>query len=135
VAAVLDALERGGDPWVLVRYYEYWMLRLHGMLPDLARCGACGADLDPAARVRATAGAGVLCAGCAAGVRERARWLDSDDRAFLGALGRARPAALPGAARPGPGGALEVLLRGTLEGYAERVFRAYRHMAAAASGR
>jgi hypothetical protein len=40
-------------------------------------------------------------------------------------------AAFAAAARPG--GALEALLRGTLESFAERSFRTYRHLRAAAS--
>ena len=34
VGAVAEALEGGLDPWVAVRYFEYWTLRLHGVLPE-----------------------------------------------------------------------------------------------------
>ena len=34
VGAVAEALENGLDPWVAVRYFEYWTLRLHGVLPE-----------------------------------------------------------------------------------------------------
>jgi DNA repair protein RecO (recombination protein O) len=36
IGAVLEALERGGDPPTLLRYFEYWLLRIHGLLPDFA---------------------------------------------------------------------------------------------------
>ncbi len=32
----------GGDPGPLARYFETWTLRLHGLMPDLERCGRCG---------------------------------------------------------------------------------------------
>ena len=34
LGAVLESLEGGLDPWVAVRYFEYWTLRLHGVLPE-----------------------------------------------------------------------------------------------------
>ena len=34
VGAVAEALEGGLDPWVAVLYFEYWTLRLHGVLPE-----------------------------------------------------------------------------------------------------
>lgn len=34
VGAVAEALEAGLDPWVAVAYFEYWTLRLHGVLPE-----------------------------------------------------------------------------------------------------
>lgn len=40
VGALADALEAGVDPWVAVRYFEYWTLRLHGVLPEPGEEGA-----------------------------------------------------------------------------------------------
>jgi DNA repair protein RecO (recombination protein O) len=34
----------GGDPGPLARYFETWTLRLHGLMPDLDRCGHCGKE-------------------------------------------------------------------------------------------
>ena len=34
IGAVAEALEAGLDPWVAVRYFEFWTLRLHGVLPE-----------------------------------------------------------------------------------------------------
>ena len=45
---VLDALEQGGSPRLMLRYFEYWTLRVHGLLPDLAACALCGAALGVA---------------------------------------------------------------------------------------
>ena len=95
LAAVLEALECGADPTSVLRYFEYWTLRIHGLLPDLER------------EARLTAG----------------------DRRFLEAARRLSPAALA-AEVPAPGPALEQLLRGLLEGFAERTFRSYRHFKA-----
>ncbi len=41
----LEHLLAGGDPRLVAAYAELWFLRLSGVLPDLARCAACGQRL------------------------------------------------------------------------------------------
>jgi DNA repair protein RecO (recombination protein O) len=129
MGAVLAALDAGqGDPLVLVRYYEYWTLRLHGLLPELGACTRCSRPLaqDLAAWVAAGA-AGLSCAACASAVGRRR--IGAAERAFLEAAARSAPGQMPGIRQPArAGGALELLLRGALESYAERSFRSYRHL-------
>ena len=48
-ASVTDALATGAPVEPLVRYFEYWLLRLQGVYPSLRRCGACGAALGETA--------------------------------------------------------------------------------------
>lgn len=43
--SVLAAL-RGPDVWMPVTYFELWMTRLMGYLPDLSECLACGRTLN-----------------------------------------------------------------------------------------
>jgi DNA repair protein RecO (recombination protein O) len=43
--AVLGAL-RGPDIWMAVTYFELWLTRLTGFLPDLSECVACGRELN-----------------------------------------------------------------------------------------
>ena len=43
--SVLAAL-RGPDVWMPVTYFELWMTRLMGYLPDLSECLACGRSLN-----------------------------------------------------------------------------------------
>jgi len=43
--SVLAAL-RGPDIWMPVTYFELWMARLMGYLPDLSECLACGRNLN-----------------------------------------------------------------------------------------
>lgn len=51
--------------WAL-RYFEIWTLRLHGVLPDLERCGACGGTtIDAGARYLRREGT-IACARCGA---------------------------------------------------------------------
>jgi DNA repair protein RecO (recombination protein O) len=43
VTAVIDALaSRDGDLDGVTRYFEVWLLKLSGFLPDVRRCGLCG---------------------------------------------------------------------------------------------
>jgi DNA repair protein RecO (recombination protein O) len=132
LGAVLDALEQDGPPRLLLRYFEYWTLRVHGLLPDLTRCALCGAPLAAARPVRVSRGRGPLCDACPRLADEREAMLGTSDRAFLDAARSLGPAAL-GRARPPlrAARALETLLRGALEAFAERSFRTYRHFRAA----
>jgi len=130
LGAVLAALEGGLHPWIAVRYAEYWTLKLHGVLPDLAACGVCGEPFEEASVRWAVAGGGFLCRSCPKPPGAVA--FPSGDLAALGAFDKKPPQAIElpvEVARPG--GALEILLRGTLETFAERTFRSYRHLRAA----
>jgi len=133
LGAVLEALEGGLHPWLAVRYAEYWTLKLHGVLPDLAHCSVCGEPL-PASGLRwAVGGSGFLCSRCPK--PRGAVVFRSADLAAIAAIDKYPPSALDlpqDAARPS--GALETLLRGTVEAFAERTFRSYRHLRAATAG-
>ncbi|HEX8926817.1 MAG TPA: DNA repair protein RecO [Terriglobales bacterium] len=43
--SVLDAL-RGGSIWMPLTYFDLWMVRLMGFLPELGACITCGRTLD-----------------------------------------------------------------------------------------
>lgn len=132
LGAVLEALEGGLDPWIAVRYAEYWTLRLHGVLPDLDACGECGSELA-ASETRWVAGAAVLCRRCPKPAGAVA--LTAADRDALAAFAKSEPSAVVATAESvRPDGALERLLRRALETFVERTFRTYRHLRAATRG-
>ncbi len=129
LGAALEALEDGVDPWVVLRYFEYWTLRIHGLLPDLERCAGCSAPAAGKRALRVVARRGLLCRDCLAASGEPGRPLSADDRDFIERARETPPSEMGGrTAAARPGGALEALLRGTLEAFAERGFKAYRHM-------
>lgn len=131
LGVLLEALEAGLDPWIAVRYFEFWMLRLHGVLPDPNVCASCARALSADDPSFVLAGEGMRCAECARAER-KGRQLTSADRRFLvaaSALPPSRMAAHLEATRPR--GALEDFLRGALEAFVERRFRTYRHLRAA----
>ena len=79
--------------------------------------------------LRTAAPQGLLCRRCPK--PEGAIALTAADRAALVAFDRTPPAALAvDAAAVRPGGALDALLRGALQAFAERSFRTYRHLRA-----
>lgn len=126
IGAVLDALDAHAPVLPTVRYFEYWMLRIHGLLPDLEACGRCGAAIE-ARLVEATGR--VVCRDCAAADPGPARMLSTEELAFCAAARLHPPESMPGATDAvRAGGALETLLRGTLETFAETRFRSYRHL-------
>jgi DNA repair protein RecO (recombination protein O) len=129
LGAVLTALESGRDAWGLVRYFEYWMLRIHGLLPDLDSCSSCGRGLR---RRRVDANGRIGCNSCMRGESVPGRTIAPADLAFLESARQRPPESIVATGvRLGSGGALEFLLRGTLESFAEKRFRTYRHLRAA----
>ena len=134
LGAVLEALEQGGNPRLLLRYFEYWMLRIHGLLPDPDRCAECGSALELTRRVTLLPGTGLLCSACSGAANSVAVHLRPAERNLLERIRRESPSELTASGKVESGGAgLERLLRGALEAYAERSFRAYRHFTAAES--
>jgi DNA repair protein RecO (recombination protein O) len=135
LGAVLEALDSGGDARSLVRYFEYWVLRVHGLLPDLSQCAFCGESLGAGSPSRVVAGCGLCCPACRPGDGLRELSWSSEDRAAIDIFARRAPAEVARMAGVGRGASLELLLRGALESFAERRFRSYRHLGAArASG-
>jgi DNA repair protein RecO (recombination protein O) len=129
LGAVLTALDGGLDPWVAIRYFEYWTLRLHGLLPDLGSCSACGRALAGRTGRVVSVGRGILCRDCAHDAGETGKALGAAEAEFLAAAASKPPEAMGTERRVArPGGALEALLKGTLEAFVERPFRAYRHL-------
>jgi DNA repair protein RecO (recombination protein O) len=45
-ASVIDALAAGSETERLARYFEFWLLRLQGVYPQLTACPACGGAFD-----------------------------------------------------------------------------------------
>jgi DNA repair protein RecO (recombination protein O) len=106
-AAVLEALadpaEAGPVPAErLVRYFEYWLLRLQGVYPSLAACQACGGTFADGARVTARLRT-LVCCRCAPAAGALA--LSPQAMGFLRGAAAVAPARLgdvdltPGAAR------------------------------------
>lgn len=62
--AVLGAVEAGGEPELVARYLEAWLLRLHGIYPPLDRCAGCGAVLGGTRLAYHRPTHGFVCASC-----------------------------------------------------------------------
>ncbi len=62
--AVLRALERSGEINRPLLYFNYWVLRLGGWLPDLDRCAGCGRNLGDEPGYYGQGSEGLLCADC-----------------------------------------------------------------------
>ena len=59
--AVLAGL-RGSDVWMPVTYFELWMTRLMGYLPDLGECMVCGRTLNGSRAFFHALADGLMCA-------------------------------------------------------------------------
>lgn len=130
--AVLEALEAGLDPWCAVRYFEFWILRLHGVLADLDACVVCGRRVPATGACAAVPAEGLACGLCAASQTDAVR-LGAADRNALATFVAAPPGGSgSAAARCLPSAPLARYLRLSIERFLERRPKAYRHLEAMA---
>jgi DNA repair protein RecO (recombination protein O) len=90
-ASVVDALADDVPVEAIVRYFEYWLLRLQGVYPSVASCHRCGGVLSDGARLLSGART-LLCRSCAPAAGATA--LSTAAVSFLLAAGRVGPAKL-----------------------------------------
>ena len=68
VKACLDAIcESQPDLQVILRYFEIWLLRLEGYLPDIRRCGECHRAFDQQEATFVNTDLVFRCRGCSRG--------------------------------------------------------------------
>ena len=60
----LDALDRGVDPAVVLRHFEFHSLACSGYLPELWECARCHRQLEATTNYFSPAAAGLLCPDC-----------------------------------------------------------------------
>lgn len=65
--AVLRAIKRNGEIERPLLYFNYWLLRLGGFLPDLAECAGCGRSLQGEKAYYGRNRQGIFCLNCRAG--------------------------------------------------------------------
>jgi DNA repair protein RecO (recombination protein O) len=87
-SAVVDALAAGAPIDRLARYFEYWILRLQGVYPELRLCPSCGAAMERGA-VMPPREHMFLCRGCAPATNGTG--ISSAALGFLRAAGRTAP--------------------------------------------
>ncbi len=112
--AVLRAAEEGAAPSVLARYLEAWLLKLHGLYPQLDRCAHCGAVLPEGERHYHVPAHGFVCDRCG---YPSGPTLPSATRDFLARLFHQAPGAL--SERVSPAG-LEAFHQQLIERHLER---------------
>jgi len=123
--SVLERIAAGDPIDPLARYFEAWVLRLAGLLPESAGCSACGASLD-GAEVVVVPDEGAFCTEHApAGGRHLSRRA----AAWLAATRDRPPERLPPLGDR-DGEALAGLLTGTIVGFTERRLKAWPALAA-----
>lgn len=65
--AVLRGVKRTAEVNRPLLYFNYWMLRLGGVLPDLEHCASCGRALEAEGGYYGPGAEGLWCAGCRSG--------------------------------------------------------------------
>jgi DNA repair protein RecO (recombination protein O) len=66
--AVLRSLKHSGEVTRPLLYFDYWMLRLAGFLPDFERCQNCQRELGDQGGYYGPGSEGLLCESCRTGV-------------------------------------------------------------------
>lgn len=93
-SSVIDALADGAPTERLARYFEFWLLRLQGVYPQLSSCPACGGNYDGGAWMPAREHH-FVCRRCASGGGSS---LSLDALRFLRSAAGCGPEALAGIA-------------------------------------
>jgi len=94
--SLLEALKEG-VPWRTVqRYFELWTLKLHGLLPDLSRCGGCEATLSSQTLILDAPSGSVLCRRCSGSRPATSVTLSREGRQALATMLRVHPSELAG---------------------------------------
>jgi DNA repair protein RecO (recombination protein O) len=70
--AVLRAFKRSGEIERPLLYFNFWLLRLEGFLPDLDHCAECGRALGEEPGYYGQGAEGLLCSTCRSGARQSA---------------------------------------------------------------
>ena len=72
--SILQALRDDIDPALLTRYFEAWILKLNGIMPDIRRCRRCRTMIaEPAPGWLSPRRDGVFCDSCAPSRKEEVR--------------------------------------------------------------
>jgi DNA repair protein RecO (recombination protein O) len=120
--AVVRAAEAGATPELLSRYVEAWLLRLHGLHPQLDACASCGAPLPPGRLLFHRSAHGFVCEDCGPASGPE---LSPAARALLVGFQRRPPESLTGPAGP-ECRELEAFLRERITVHLERDLRSPR---------
>lgn len=94
----LSRIEKEGDPWLAIRYYEMRLLDAAGFRPQLFACVNCGCEIEAQDQYFSFPGGGALCPRCGHGLPNLARvsvdalkYLRHFQRSSYGGAARARP--------------------------------------------
>jgi len=68
--AVLRAFKRSGEVERPLLYFNFWLLRLEGFLPDLEHCAECARALGEEPGYYGQGAEGLLCSNCRSGARQ-----------------------------------------------------------------
>jgi len=73
-ACIDEVAHSPGEIQIVLRYFEVWVLRLEGFLPDLKRCVNCGRDFNDGQGVTLSRDLDLICRACAHGKDEVLSW-------------------------------------------------------------
>jgi DNA repair protein RecO (recombination protein O) len=79
--AVLRSLKLSGEVTRPLLYFDYWLLRLAGFLPDLEHCHNCARALGETGGFYGPGSEGLLCESCRTGITGQRLWISPAVRA------------------------------------------------------
>jgi DNA repair protein RecO (recombination protein O) len=122
-SSVIDAFADGAPTERLARYFEFWLLRLQGVYPQLSSCPECGGPFDGGAMMPAREPL-YVCLRCVVGGGTA---ISLEALRFLRSAAGASPEALGGIPlEPGPGRELETAHRRLIHLHLEKELKSSR---------
>jgi DNA repair protein RecO (recombination protein O) len=131
LGSLIEALREGLPRHAALRYFEVWTLKLHGLLPDLGRCGRCSASLSRGSLVMEVASGLVLCRRCGAQAGSGRVTLGEKSRVALAVILRRPPGDLGEDIASSALSDLGRMTTAALGSFAEAPFRSSRFLAVA----
>ena len=124
LGALLEAFRAGMEINLLLRYFEFWTARLHGIFPEFEGCDGCGSAFGPAGARVAAAGGAAMCTRCARGAGERMLSISASALTAIAAFKHSAPAALANVIFPASAlDQIEAAATAALSAFAGREFR------------
>ncbi len=128
--AVIQAIEQTISLAVCIRYFEIWVLRLHGLFPEIQQCSSCGKETGKSGGHFIDRSGEFLCPTCSRSTQQKGMRESAEVVQFVAAVMRKsiKEVERLGLYRESFDAQLEAFLHSIFAGFHEKPFKSYRYV-------
>ncbi len=128
--AVILAIEQKITLAVCIRYFEIWVLRLHGLFPEIEHCSSCGKETKKSGGHFIDGAGEFLCPACSHSAQQRGMRVSDDAIRFVAAVMRKSVKEVDevGVYRESFDAQLEEFLHSIFKNFHDKPFKSYRYI-------